>query len=116
MLPPRYGKRDRRYVSYLTLIYFSILIALLGVASDAVRDQVIRHDVFTGAFNGAYINHAVRFNVQDAFLESNVTDNWLTRAFTHMSICYNPSASEEVPNEVIERLLAADPGIIDLER
>jgi hypothetical protein len=66
LLPPRYCQRDRWYVSCLNLISFSRLIALLGVASDAVHDQVMRHDPFTGVFNGAYINHIVRFNVQDA--------------------------------------------------
>jgi hypothetical protein len=93
-----------------------MLMALLGVAPDAVRDQVMRHDPFTGVFNGAYINHVVRFNVQDAFLESDVSDDGLTRAFTHMIIRRNPGAPKEVPNEVMERLFAADPDIVDLER
>ena len=91
-------------------------MALLGVASDAVRDQVMRHDPFTGVFNGAYINHMVRFNVQDAFLESDISDDGLTRAFTHMSIRCNPGAPKKVPSEVMDRLLAADPDIKDLER
>jgi hypothetical protein len=60
--------------------------ATLGVASDAVRDQVIRHDPFKGVFNRAYINRNVRFNVQDTFLESDISDDRLTRAFTYMSI------------------------------
>jgi hypothetical protein len=91
-------------------------MALLGVASDAVRDQVMRHDPFTGVFNGAYINHTVRFNVQDAFLESDISDDGLTRAFTHMSIRCNPGAPKEVPSEVMDRLLATDLDIVDLER
>lgn len=76
----------------------------------------MRHDPFTGVFNGAYINHTVRFNVQDAFLESDISNDRLTRAFTHMSIRCNPGALKEVLSEVIERLFAADPDIIDLER
>jgi hypothetical protein len=100
----------------MTLISFSRLMAILGVAPDAVRDQVMRHDPFTGVFNGAYINHTVRFNVQDAFLESDISDDGLTRAFTHMSIRCNPGAPKEVPREVMERLLAADLDIVDLER
>jgi hypothetical protein len=45
--------------------FLSLLTVALGVASDAVRDQVMRHDPFTGVFNGAYINGNVRFNVQE---------------------------------------------------
>ena len=76
----------------------------------------MRHDPFSGVFNGAYINSSVRFNVQDAFLESDISDDGLTRAFTHMSIRCNPGAPREVPREVMEPLLAADPDITDLER
>jgi hypothetical protein len=54
--------------------------------------------------------------VQDAYLESNITDNGLTRAFTHISIRCNPSAPKEVPREVMDRLLAADPEIAVLKR
>src|SRR5258706_7686605 len=91
-------------------------MAVLGAAPDAVRDQVMRHDPFTGVFNGAYLNHSVRFNVQDAFLESDISDDGLTRAFTHMSIRCNPGAPKEVPKEVMDPLIAADPDIADLER
>lgn len=75
----------------------------------------MRHDPFTGIFNGSYINHQVRFNVQDAFLESDISDDGLTRAFTHMSIRCNPGAPRDVPKEVMDPLLAADPDIVDLE-
>jgi hypothetical protein len=54
--------------------------------------------------------------VQDAFLESDISDDGLTRAFTHMSIRCNPGAPKEVPGEVMDPLLAADPDILDLER
>jgi hypothetical protein len=54
--------------------------------------------------------------VQDAFLESDISDDGLTRAFTHMSIRCNPGAPKEVPREVLDPLLAADPDIVDLER
>jgi hypothetical protein len=91
-------------------------MALLGITSDTVRGQVLRHDPFTGVFNGAYINHVVQFNVQDAFLESDISDDGLTRAFTHMSIRCNPGAPQEVPSEVIKSIFAADPDIMDLER
>jgi hypothetical protein len=98
------------------IINFSRLKAVLGKASDAVRDQVIRHNPFTRVFNEAYNNQAVRFNVQDAYLESDISNDGLTRAFIHMSIRCNPSAPKEVPKEVIDQLIAADPEIACLER
>jgi hypothetical protein len=54
--------------------------------------------------------------VQDAFLESDISDDGLTRAFTHMSIRCNPGAPKDVPEEVMKPLFAADPDIVDLER
>jgi len=88
----------------------------LGAASEAVRDQVLRHDPLTGVFSGAYRDELVRFNVQDAFLENDISDDGLTRAFTHMSIRCNPGAPNEVPEEIMKPLFAADPDIVDLER
>ena len=81
-----------------------------------MRDQVLRHDPLTGVFSGAYRDELVRFNVQDAFLENDISDDGLTRAFTHMSIRCNPGAPNEVPEEVMKPLFAADPDILDLER
>ena len=98
------------------VVNLSRLTAVLGKASDAIRDQVMRHNPFTGVFNEAYNNESVRFNTQDAYLEEDITDDGLTRAFTHMSIRCNPGAPKEVPREVMERLLAADPEIAVLER
>ncbi|KAJ8068112.1 hypothetical protein OCU04_003684 [Sclerotinia nivalis] len=90
--------------------------AVDGVASDAVRDQVMRHDPFTGVFNGAYINNVVRFNIQDAFLEGEITDDGLTQAFTHISIRCNPGVPKEVPTKIMNSLLATDSDIIDFEK
>lgn len=81
-----------------------------------VRDQVMRPDPFTGVFSDAYINHIVRSNAQHAFLESDISDDRLTRGFTHMSIRCNPDAPKEVPNEVMECLFNEDLDIADLER
>jgi hypothetical protein len=81
-----------------------------------VRDQVLRHDPDTGVFSAAYRDELVRFNVQDAYLEEDISDDGLTRAFTHMSIRSNPGAPKEVPEEVMKPLFAADPDIVDLER
>jgi hypothetical protein len=81
-----------------------------------VRDQVLRHDPLTGVFSGAHRDEFVRFNVQDAFLENDVSNDGPTRAFTHMSIRCNPGAPKEVPEEVMKQFFAADPDIVDLER
>ncbi|PVH68554.1 hypothetical protein DL98DRAFT_440971, partial [Cadophora sp. DSE1049] len=59
-------------------------------------------------FNKVYNNQAIRFNIQDAYLESDITDNRLTRAFTYISIRYNPGALKKVPREVINKLLVVD--------
>ena len=52
--------------------------------------------------------------MQDAFLESDISDDGLTRAFTHMSIRCNPGAPRDVPREVMDPLVAADPDIASL--
>jgi len=49
----------------------------------------MKYDPYTGVFNGTYLNDLVRFNVQDAFLEEDLSDDGLTRIFIYMSItCY----------------------------
>ncbi|KAF4633412.1 hypothetical protein G7Y89_g4704 [Cudoniella acicularis] len=68
-----------------------------GAASDSIRDQVLRHGPNTGVFSAAYRDE-------------------LIRAFTHMSIRYNPGAPKKVPVEIIKPLFVADPDIVDLKR
>jgi hypothetical protein len=63
-------------------------------------------------FNGAYNNESVRFNVQDGYLNGEISEDGLTRAFTHMSIRCNPGAPKEVPEEVVKQLLAAAPTLL----
>ncbi|KAF7870554.1 hypothetical protein EAF04_004298 [Stromatinia cepivora] len=92
------------------------LTVILGVALDAVRDQIIRHNPFTGIFNKAYINNIIRFNIQNAFLENEISNSELTQAFTHISIRYNPGIPKEVLIEMMKSLLAADPDIVDFKR
>jgi hypothetical protein len=75
----------------------------------------MRHDPYTGVFNGAYNNENVRFNVQDAYLNGEISEDGLTRAFTHMSIRCNPGAPKEVPEDMMRQLLAAAPDIVKLE-
>ena len=75
----------------------------------------MRHDPYTGMFSGSYLNHRVRFNVQDAFLEEDLSDDGLTRIFTHMSITCNENAPSRIPKEVINAL-PPDLEIVKLER
>lgn len=75
----------------------------------------MRHDPMTGVFSSAYINHRVKFNTQDAFLERDVSDDGLTRAFAHMSIRCNPGIPKVVPDVVLQ-VLPLDTDIVDLER
>jgi hypothetical protein len=88
----------------------------LGAASDSIRDQVLRHGPNTCVFSAAYRDEFVGFNTRDAYLEEDISDDGLTRAFTHMSIRCNPGAPKEVPAKVMKPLFAADPDIVDLER
>ncbi|KAI9761437.1 MAG: hypothetical protein M1840_001950 [Geoglossum simile] len=80
-----------------------------NVASDAVRDQVMRHDPGTGVFKRSYINSSVRFIVQDASLGGDISAGGLTRAF-------GARALQSKSLEVVNSLLAADPEIVDRER
>lgn len=88
----------------------------LGLASDAVRDQIARHNPAGGVFNGSYLNEIVNFDSQDAYLESDVTEDGLTRAFGHMSLRCHPGAPSGVPSELLRQLLKADPEIASLGR
>lgn len=87
---------------------------ILGAATTAVRDQVLRHNPQTGVFCGSYLNEKVRFVVQDAVLHQ-PTDIGLLRAFTHMSLTCDPRAPKKVPDEVLAGL-PPDPEIVELLR
>jgi hypothetical protein len=86
------------------------------VASDAVRDQIARHNPAGGVFNSSYLNEVVNFNSQDAYLESDVSEDGLTRAFAHMSLRCHPGAPSGVPSDLLRQLLIADPEIASLGR
>lgn len=87
--------------------------ALIGVAPDAVVDQVMRHDPMTGCLANAYLNRRVGFNTQDAYLERDPSADGLTRAFTHMSIRCNPDVPKEIPKAEMDKL-PPDPDVVDL--
>ena len=85
---------------------------ILGAATTAVRDQVLRHNPLTGVFCRSYINEKIRFVVQDAVLDQ-PTDVGFLRAFTHMSLTRDPRAPKDVPKEVLAAL-PPDPEIVEL--
>ena len=85
---------------------------MLGATTIAVRDQIMRHNPNSDIFN-AYLNEKVRFDVQAAFLERPSTD-WLTRAFTHMSLTADPRAPTDVPKEIMDAL-PPDPDILAMD-
>ncbi|RDL30427.1 uncharacterized protein BP5553_10305 [Venustampulla echinocandica] len=87
-----------------------------GHSSDAMRDQIARHATGSGVFNGSYINKHVNFNSQDAYLESEVSEEGLTRVFAYMSLRYNPGAPSGVPSELLHELLTEDTKIATLGR
>ncbi|KAH7364055.1 hypothetical protein BKA65DRAFT_603155 [Rhexocercosporidium sp. MPI-PUGE-AT-0058] len=82
-------------------------------ATDAVRDQVMRHNPNSAVYNGAYINERVPFDVLSAVLERPSADGIL-RMLTHMSLMRDPRAPVHVPDDVLAAL-PPDPSIVDLE-
>jgi hypothetical protein len=53
--------------------------------------------------------------VQDTYLNGEISEDSLTRAFTHMSIRYNPGTLKEVPEDITRQLLTVAPDIVKLE-
>ncbi|KAG9244780.1 hypothetical protein BJ878DRAFT_479840 [Calycina marina] len=83
-------------------------------ATEAVRDQVMRHNPNSAVYNGSYINERVRFDVESAVLERPSTDGVL-RMLTHMSLMRDPRAPIHVPDDVLAAL-PSDQGITALEQ
>jgi len=76
------------------------VVLCLATATEAVRDQVMRHNAKSAVFNGAYINERVRLDVQSAVLERPSADGVL-RMLTHMSLMRDPRAPVHVPDDVL---------------
>ncbi|KFY93086.1 hypothetical protein V500_03919 [Pseudogymnoascus sp. VKM F-4518 (FW-2643)] len=83
-------------------------------ATDAVRDQVMRHNANSALYNGHYANEKVRFDVQSAGLGRPSVDGVL-RMLTHMSLMCDPRAPVHVPDEYLAAL-PPDPVITALEQ
>jgi len=75
----------------------------------------LRYGLNTGVFSVAYRDKFIKFNMQDAYFEENISDNGLTRAFIHISIRYNLNALKDIPEEIIKPLFIANPDIINFK-
>jgi len=86
-----------------------------GQASDAVRDQVMRHRNHSGVFQDAYLSAHVKFDVQNAVL-GEPFETEVLNMLSHVGHTRDPRASSDmVPDEVWERL-PLDPDIVKLEK
>ncbi|KAK4172310.1 hypothetical protein QBC36DRAFT_390518 [Triangularia setosa] len=71
-------------------------------ASDAVRDQMMRHDPKWATFDSAYINEKVGFHLQNAFLDE-PTEDGLLAMLSQIGLMRDPRANKDmVPDEVWE--------------
>ncbi|KJZ71090.1 hypothetical protein HIM_09509 [Hirsutella minnesotensis 3608] len=86
-----------------------------GNASDAVRDQMMRHDPKWATFNSAYINEKVGFHLERVVADE-PTEDCLLDLFTHMSLMRDPQARQNMVPDEVWRNLPEDPEIMDLER
>jgi hypothetical protein len=86
----------------------------LVYATNAVRDQVMRHNPNSAVYNRAYINKRVPFDVLSAVLERPSADGIL-RMLTHMSLIRDPRAPVHMPDDVLAAL-PLDPDIVALEQ
>ncbi|KAH7009443.1 uncharacterized protein B0I36DRAFT_257829 [Microdochium trichocladiopsis] len=88
--------------------------AVNGQTSDAVRDQIMRHDPKWATFNSAYINQRVKFDVQSAFLNEPTEDS-LIELLGHMSLTKDPAARRYMVPQDVWDALPIDPEILALE-
>ncbi|KAH8981401.1 hypothetical protein EDB92DRAFT_1970196 [Lactarius akahatsu] len=86
-----------------------------GQASDAVRDQIMRHNNHSNVFQDAYLNAHVLYDIQHAVLGEPLNTPVLDM-LSHVGHTRDPRAtSNMVPDEVWAQL-PPDPEIIELER
>ena len=87
----------------------------VGAASDAVRDQIMRHDPKWATFNNAYINEKVQFHIEKV-VAGEPTEDSLIKLFTHMSMTRDPNAAQDMVPDEIRRQLAPNSDIMELEQ
>jgi len=90
----------------------------LGNVSDAVRDQMMRHDPKWAKWatcNSAYINTKMKFHLQNTVLHEPHEDA-LLEMLTHISITRDPRAGRDMVPDEVWRDLQPDPDIVELEQ
>ncbi|KAK4076899.1 hypothetical protein Purlil1_12523 [Purpureocillium lilacinum] len=88
-------------------------LSAAGNASDAVRDQMMRHNPRWATFNGAYINEKVVFHLE-RIVAGEPTDDCLIDLFTHMSLTRDPEVRQDMVPDEVWQSLGADPEILEL--
>ncbi|KAK2051231.1 FluG domain-containing protein [Colletotrichum caudatum] len=86
-----------------------------GNASDAVRDQMMRHDPKFATFHGAYLNENVQFDLQNTFLDEE-TEDQMYKVFAHVSLTRDPRATKDMVPKAVWENLSPDPEITELEQ
>lgn len=66
-----------------------------GIASDAVRDQMMRHDPKFATFHGVYLNEKEDFDLQNTFLGEKTKDQ-LYKLCAHVSLTRDPRATRDM--------------------
>ena len=98
----------------LTSLISNMGTVVSGNASDAVRDQMMRHDPRWATFNGAYINEKVEFHLERV-VAGEPTDDCLIDLFAHMSLTRDPDAGRDMVPDEVWQSLEPDPEILELE-
>ncbi|GKT51783.1 uncharacterized protein ColSpa_11964 [Colletotrichum spaethianum] len=88
--PKRGSKYSKQYIKRTNTKIF-----VLGNASDAVCDQMMRHDPKFATFHGAYLNKNVEFNLQNTFLEEE-TEEQMYKVFAHVSLTRDPRVTRDM--------------------
>lgn len=107
----------RRMVSLSGVVQSNALTSsgVLGKASDAVRDQIMRHDPRWTTFYGAYLNQAVEFDIENTMLGLETQDR-LIKMLTHISLTRDPRAKRDMVPDEVWRDMPPAPEILELER
>ncbi|KAI0876768.1 hypothetical protein GGS24DRAFT_513091 [Hypoxylon argillaceum] len=85
-----------------------------GKASDAVRDQMMRHDPKWATFNNAYINAKVKFHFQNAVIHG-THENALIEMLTHISVTRDLRAGRDIVPDEVWRDMLPDPEIQEIK-
>lgn len=86
-----------------------------GQASDAVRDQIMRHNNHSNVFQDAYLNAHVLFDVQNAILGEPL-QNAMLDMLSHVGHTRDSRAINDMVPDDVWATLQSDPEVVELER